>query len=78
MVKRCTPTTNSFVSQGLHEVHNILDLLVVALQFDAVYDVFEQRARVVQEYDGAQLGRFARHMIGFQWAKEMGGFGKDA
>ena len=32
--------------------------------------MFEQRARVVQDYDGAQLGRFARHAIGFQWALE--------
>ncbi|MGI9355434.1 MAG: O-antigen ligase family protein [Rhizobiaceae bacterium] len=45
-------------------------LLAVALQFDAVYSMFEQRARVVQEYDGARLGRFARHAIGFQWALE--------
>ena len=44
--------------------------LVVALQFDAVAQMFEQRARVVQEYDGAELGRFARHAIGFQWALE--------
>ncbi len=45
-------------------------LLAVALQFDVVYAMFEQRARVVQEYDGARLGRFARHAIGFQWALE--------
>lgn len=45
-------------------------LLVVALQFDAVSAMFEQRARVVQEYDSAQFGRFARHAIGFQWALE--------
>ena len=31
---------------------------------------FEQRAKVVQDYDGAQLGRFARHAIGFNWALE--------
>ncbi|MEP0944296.1 MAG: O-antigen ligase family protein [Rhizobiaceae bacterium] len=48
----------------------IVGALFVALQFDAVYDMFEQRAQVVQEYDGAQLGRFARHAIGFQWALE--------
>ena len=45
-------------------------LVAVALQFEAVYAMFEQRARVVQEYDGARLGRFARHAIGFQWALE--------
>lgn len=48
----------------------LIALLVVALQFDAVYDMFEQRAQAVQEYDGARLGRFARHMIGFEWALE--------
>ena len=42
--------------------------LAVALQFDAVYTMFETRAQVVQEYDGARLGRFARHAIGFEWA----------
>ena len=42
--------------------------LIVALQFDAVYSMFETRAQVVQEYDGARLGRFARHAIGFEWA----------
>ncbi|MDA8870251.1 O-antigen ligase family protein [Rhizobiaceae bacterium] len=44
--------------------------LVVALQFEAVSSMFDQRARVVQDYDGANLGRFARHAIGFQWALE--------
>ncbi len=44
--------------------------LVIALQFDSVYEMFVQRAKVVQEYDGAQLGRFARHAIGFGWALE--------
>lgn len=48
----------------------IVGLLIVALQFDVVYDMFEQRARVVQEYDGSEFGRFARHAIGFQWALE--------
>ena len=42
--------------------------LVVALQFEAVSDMFELRAQVVQEYDGARVGRFARHAIGFEWA----------
>ncbi len=48
----------------------VIGMLIIALQFDAVYDMFEQRARVVQDYDGAELGRFARHAIGFQWALE--------
>ena len=44
--------------------------ILIALQFDAVSELFAERARVVQEYDGARLGRFARHAIGFQWALE--------
>ncbi|NRB31171.1 MAG: O-antigen ligase family protein [Rhizobiaceae bacterium] len=55
---------------GVLGIAALAGALIVALQFDAVYDMFEQRARVVQEYDGAQLGRFARHAIGFQWALE--------
>ena len=58
------------VLAGAAGLASIVLMLIVALQFDAVYDMFEQRARVVQEYDGAQLGRFARHAIGFQWALE--------
>ncbi len=45
-------------------------LIVIALQFDAVYEMFEQRARLAQDYDSAEFGRFARHAIGFQWALE--------
>ena len=48
----------------------LTSLLLFALQFDAVHEMFEQRARLVQEYDGAQFGRFARHSLGFQWALE--------
>ena len=44
--------------------------LVVALQFDAVADLFFARAQLVQEYDGARLGRFARYGIGFMMAME--------
>ena len=42
--------------------------LGVALQFEVVSEMFETRAQVVQEYDGARLGRFARHAVGFEWA----------
>lgn len=44
--------------------------LIVALQLPAVADLFSERARLVQEYDGARLGRFARHLIGFALAAE--------
>jgi len=41
-------------------------LIGAALSIDTVADMFEQRARLVQEYDGARLGRFARYSLGFQ------------
>lgn len=44
--------------------------LVVALQIPAVAELFSLRARLVQEYDAAQYGRFARHGIGFAMALE--------
>jgi O-antigen ligase len=42
----------------------------VALQFPQVYDLFMNRAKLVQDYDGARLGRFERHKIGFLMAME--------
>lgn len=47
----------------------VLGLLVI-LQIPAVADFFLARAQLVQEYDGARLGRFARHAIGFEMAME--------
>eukprot|EP00913_Durusdinium_trenchii_P021313 g20026.t1 len=44
--------------------------LAVALQFPQVSDLFMNRAKLVQEYDGARLGRFERHKIGFAMAME--------
>ncbi|CAD7033101.1 membrane protein [Pseudorhizobium endolithicum] len=44
--------------------------VVIALQFDKVADLFSTRARLVQDYDGARLGRFERHKIGFLLAME--------
>lgn len=44
--------------------------LGVALQFDTVSDMLTQRAKLVQDYDGARVGRFARHIIGFQLMTE--------
>lgn len=45
-------------------------ILLVALQFEAVGAMFNERAKAVQEYDSGNLGRFARHAIGFEWALE--------
>lgn len=44
--------------------------ILVALQLPGVADFFAMRARLVQEYDGGHLGRFARFGIGFQMAME--------
>jgi O-antigen ligase len=49
----------------------LLALAVLAvLQLPGVAELFETRAHVVQDYDGARLGRFARHVLGFQLALE--------
>ncbi len=40
-------------------------LLAIALSIDSVGSMFEQRAKLVQSYDGARLGRFARYSLGF-------------
>ncbi|POF28913.1 O-antigen ligase family protein [Roseibium marinum] len=45
-------------------------LIAAALSIDSVAEMFSQRARLVQEYDGARLGRFARYSLGFQMVME--------
>ena len=42
----------------------------VILQIPGVAEIFTARAQLVQDYDGARLGRFARYVIGFQLAME--------
>lgn len=44
--------------------------LLVALQIPTVSDMFFNRAKLVQDYDGARLGRFARHGLGYLMAME--------
>ncbi|PWK67494.1 O-antigen ligase family protein [Aminobacter sp. AP02] len=44
--------------------------LLVMLQIPSIAELFTTRAQLVQEYDGARLGRFARYGIGFLWATE--------
>lgn len=48
----------------------IVMLLGFALQLDAVQDLFSQRVKAVQDYDGGREGRFARHYYGFLLATE--------
>ncbi|GAA4111535.1 O-antigen ligase family protein [Aminobacter aganoensis] len=44
--------------------------LLIALQIPGVGELFTTRAQLVQDYDGARLGRFARYGIGFLLATE--------
>ncbi len=44
--------------------------LLIALQLPSISDLFTTRAQLVQDYDGARLGRFARYGIGFLLALE--------
>ena len=48
----------------------IVAALLVILQIPGVADMLTTRAQLVQDYDGARLGRFARYGIGFQMAME--------
>ena len=57
-----------FVLFGVFGIATMILALIAALQIDVVYSIFQQRAELVQEYDGARLGRFARHLIGFELA----------
>ena len=44
--------------------------MLIALQFEQVRELFINRAQLVQEYDGARLGRFARQGLGFAMAMD--------
>lgn len=44
--------------------------LLIVLQVPSIAELFTSRAQLVQEYDGARLGRFARYSIGFLLATE--------
>lgn len=57
-----------YILMGVAGLAGLIMALAVALQIDAIADIFVQRAQVVQSYDGARLGRFARHAIGFELA----------
>ena len=44
--------------------------LLIVLQIPSIAELFSTRAQLVQDYDGARLGRFARYAIGFLLATE--------
>lgn len=58
------------ITLGIAGVLAAFALLAAALSIDTVADMFEQRARLVQDYDSARLGRFARYALGFQLVME--------
>jgi hypothetical protein len=58
------------VAYSVSGIAAISMLLAVALTIPAVHDLFETRARAVQDYDEARLGRFERHVIGFFLVQE--------
>ncbi|WP_068419566.1 O-antigen ligase family protein [Labrenzia sp. OB1] len=55
---------------GLAGIVAVAALIAAALSIDTVSAMFDQRARLVQDYDGARLGRFARYSLGFQMVME--------
>jgi O-antigen ligase len=57
-----------YILMGVVGIATLIVAIIVALQIPAISDIFVQRAQVVQNYDGARLGRFARHAIGFELA----------
>lgn len=57
-----------YILMGVAGLATLIVAIAIALQIPAISDIFVQRAQVVQNYDGARLGRFARHAIGFELA----------
>jgi O-antigen ligase len=51
---------------GLAGLVALVAMIVVALSVDSISGMLLQRARLVQDYDTARLGRFARYALGFQ------------
>lgn len=44
----------------------LLAMIAIALSVDSISGMLLQRAKLVQDYDTARLGRFARYSLGFQ------------
>lgn len=55
---------------GIAGAFAVVALIAVALSIDSVSDMFQQRAKLVQDYDGSRLGRFARYSLGFGMVME--------
>jgi len=61
-------TRAKYILMGVAGLAVLIVSLIAALQLDAVASLFSERAQLVQNYDSARLGRFARHLIGFELA----------
>lgn len=70
VTERSGPRRARLVFLGVLGVLAFVGLIGAALSIDTVSDMFAERARLVQEYDGARLGRFARYSLGFQLVME--------
>ncbi|MEC9343271.1 MAG: O-antigen ligase family protein [Pseudomonadota bacterium] len=57
-----------YISLAVLGVVALVLMLMIALQSDAVYSLFEERFRAVQTYDSGREGRFARHLLGYELA----------
>jgi len=68
--ERDTRVRAKYFLLGLAGFAVLIVALLIALQIEAIAEIFVQRAQVVQDYDGARLGRFARHAIGFELATQ--------
>lgn len=44
--------------------------IITAFSIPAIGDLLTQRASLIQDYDGGELGRFGRHLLGFQLSLE--------
>jgi O-antigen ligase len=58
------------ILMSIAAVSLLLVALLVMLQIPGVAEMLTTRAQLVQDYDAARLGRFARYVIGFQLAME--------
>lgn len=63
-------TRLKYISLAVLGAAAIILMLMVVLQFQVVADLFNERFRAVQDYDGGRDGRFARHLAGYLLALE--------
>lgn len=59
-----------FLRLSLFALVLLIVALIIVLQIDAITEILATRAQLVQPYDGAHDGRFARHAVGFAMALE--------